>query len=110
MTYTQFNIGVFGLGCLNFFLFQGDIGMNIFTTMIQMCLLVVLWHCNARRHIADAHDIDLHNCEVMLLIGNEAANIRKILEDGEMTQPGMAGLAARHIATEQKRHLFIEKL
>ncbi|WP_277268308.1 hypothetical protein [Pantoea septica] len=108
MTYTQFNIGVFGVGFLNVALFHGDLGMSIFTTMIQVCLLVVWWCTLARRRIAEAHGRYLHGIMVALLIGNEAKTIRKILDDSEMTPPGMAGIVARHIATERERYLSLE--
>ena len=108
MTYTQFNIGVFGVGFLNVTLFHGDLGMSIFTTMIQLCLLVVWWNTLARRRIAEAHALSLRNIQVALILGRDARIIRSILEDSKMTPPGMAGLVARHIATERERYLSLE--
>lgn len=107
MTHTQFNIGVFGVGFLNLVLFHGDLGMNIFTTMIQVCLLVALWFTLARRRVAERHNYYIHNLWVMTYIGQEAATLRNAIQDTGMLDPGYAGIFARHIAERKYQNFYI---
>lgn len=107
MTYTQFNIGVFGVGFLNLALFHGDLGMSIFTTMIQVCLLVVLWFTLARRRVTERHNYHIHNLSVMTYIGQEAATLRNAIQQSGIVEPGYAGFFARIIAERKYRDFYI---
>lgn len=107
MTYTQFNIGVFGVGFLNVALFHGDLGMSIFTTMIQVCLLVVWWCTLARRRVTKRHNCHIHNLWVMTFIGQKAEELRNEIQESGMLEPGYAGIFARHIMERRYQNFYI---